>query len=32
MAIYKQLSGLTVPQISDAEIEADRPVPAGAKN
>jgi pyruvate-ferredoxin/flavodoxin oxidoreductase len=30
VAIYKQLSGLTVPQISDAEIEA--PVPAGAKN
>ncbi len=31
VAIYKQLSGLTVPQISDAEIEA-APVPAGAKN
>jgi len=30
VAIYKQLSGLTVPQISDAEIEAA--VPAGAKN
>jgi pyruvate-ferredoxin/flavodoxin oxidoreductase len=30
VAIYKQLSGLTVPQISDAEVEA--PVPAGAKN
>ena len=32
VAIYKQLSGLTVPQISDAEIEATAPVPAGAKN
>ena len=32
VAIYKQLAGLTVPQISDAEIEATAPVPAGAKN
>jgi pyruvate-ferredoxin/flavodoxin oxidoreductase len=32
VAIYKQLSGLTVPQISDAEIEAAAPAPVGAKN
>jgi pyruvate-ferredoxin/flavodoxin oxidoreductase len=33
VAIYKQLSGLTVPQISDAEIEAAAPAPAPtAKN
>jgi len=32
VAVYKQLAGLTVPQISDAEIEAPAPVPAGAKN
>jgi pyruvate-ferredoxin/flavodoxin oxidoreductase len=31
VAIYKQLSNLTVPQISDAEIEATAPAPA-AKN
>jgi pyruvate-ferredoxin/flavodoxin oxidoreductase len=35
VAIYKQLSNLTVPQIADAEIEAAAaaaPAPAGAKN
>jgi pyruvate-ferredoxin/flavodoxin oxidoreductase len=32
VAVYKQLAGLTVPLISDAEIEATAPVPAGAKN
>jgi pyruvate-ferredoxin/flavodoxin oxidoreductase len=32
VAIYKQLSGLTVPRITDAEIEAAAAAPAGAKN
>jgi pyruvate-ferredoxin/flavodoxin oxidoreductase len=32
VAVYKQLAGLTVPQITDAEVEEPAPVPAGAKN